>query len=1031
LGLTLLAALLYLLLMDAAVETFVSGSPLRWIISGAVAGYLALSVLLWRKLSWGTKASVSCIVWLGLMVFAAWRTAGSDSAITLLQQPTSTLLSAVTILGILLAGWIIARLKFLPWPARVALVLFAAYGVAAFVLGIMARSPYAGLLHGGSLWEKLPFWLQGAFIGAVVVLPAALLLQLVTGVPRIRAGQLREWGTQVLALGMCAAITASGITIAAGPSASVARLSPQEKQQAYKDEVDALQSRLTRLQSYLDGFPKAPTDVEALAQTLTTPQAAFEFVRDQVAFEPYPGVMKGAGATLLTRGGNSLDRALLLAAILKQNGVTAKIAHGKLSPEQAQNLLQQIATSPGSVEQMIRSVADHAPAATLTDHQQEFGKRLEERGQQAGSDLRDAIDKNLPAIQASVKKAVAPSGSAANRQLEVLADHYWVQATVEGHDTDFDPSLTSAAVNQKLTDAAETLDPESLAEPLFQHLRFRLVGEFLEKGSLQTTELLAKEFKATDLFGKNLRVAIAPLTRKTKENRFQAALLAGDDRTDSQEFRLSGQASAGGDQSSNQGSGVDTGAGKAAGGLLGGLGGEEEQETPAPKPQPTAEPNPAAGGPVLARLFLEVTSTGPHLEEAHYQRVILDRLDASRAQIEPALADGQVVRPLLIQAWDGAVSMGSTSLVYVLSTQLARMKDTQSVEQKARARAYLGESFGLADLPGPALPSELTDYFFSSDVARFVLGKRDAPRAKSYYERPRLAFFRHGFAVRGWLRPGGALRFTEGIDLFNAPFQFVGDSDDALRLAMETGIADTALERLTVKPDRSFNTVPLFAAASGQGVSILTITPQQGTALADVAVPPAIRNVLAGELARGQTLVLPAGLVKLGSVPTFGWWSVDPATGVALGKMELGGAQALVEYNEMNERMEKWEEIFTKFYGGVMRCYMMAFGENLGAVEKGPFGVPQPGSLGGHGAPGEDPAPDTGQVADCIIDKACEAIADITVMIALEPAFAKTGEQEIQILKEIIKEWLMEKATTETAKWGLGAACNEAGGAKD
>lgn len=815
-------------------------------------------------------------------------------------------------------------------------------------------------------------------------------------------------------------------------AASVAGLSPEQKQVAYKDEVDGLQSRLNRLQSYLDGFPKAITDVEALAQTLPTPQAAFEFVRDQVALEPYPGVMKGAGATLLTRGGNSLDRALLLAAVLKQNGVSAKIAHGKLSPEQAQNLLQQIAASPGSVEQMIRSVAAHTPDLKLTDNQQEFGKRLDENGQQAGNRLREAVEKNLPLIQSALAKAGGPgSAAAANRQLEILQDHYWVEATVDDQNTDFDPSLKGAGVNQRLTDAAETLDPESLAEPLFQHLRFRLVGEFLEKGSLQTTELLAKEFKATDLFGKNLRLAIGPRTRKTKETRFQAALYAGDDRTDSQEFRLSGQSSGGEEKSAEAGGGVDTGAGEAAGGLLGGLGGDEEAPAPAPKPKPKAKPTATAGGPVLARLFLEVTSTGPHLEEAHYQRVILDRLDGSKAQIEPALADGQVVRPLLMQAWDGAVSMGSTSLVYVLHTQLARMEGMQSVEQKALARAYLGESFGLDDLPGPALPSELTDYFFSSDVARFVLGKRDAPRAKSYYERPRLAFFRHGFAVRGWLKPGGALRFTEGIDLFNAPFQFVGDSDDALRLAMETGIADTALERLTVKPDRSFNTVPLFAAASGQGVSILTITPQQGTALAGVAVPPAIRNVLAGELARGQTLVLPTGLVKLGSVPTFGWWSVDPATGVALGKMELGGAQAMVEYNEMNERMEKWEEIFTKFYGGVMRCYMMALGENLGAVEKGPFGVPLPGSLGEHGAPGEDPAPDTSQVADCIIDKACEAIADITVMIAMEPAFAKIGEQEIQSLKGIIWDWLVEKASTEGAKKGLEAACKGAGGVKD
>jgi hypothetical protein len=456
------------------------------------------------------------------------------------------------------------------------------------------------------------------------------------------------------------------------------------------------------------------------------------------------------------------------------------------------------------------------------------------------------------------------------------------------------------------------------------------------------------------------------------------------------------------------------------------LGGGEEQAPPSPKPEPEAKPATTAGGPVLARLFLKVTSSGPHLADAQYQRVILDRLEGSKPQIQPALADDKSVRALGVQAWDGAISMGSNSLLFVLGTRLATLKAQESMEEKARARAYLGESFGVGDLAGPSLPPELTDYFFASDVARFLLGKLDAPKARSYYERPRLAFFRHGFVVGDWKKPESAHRFAEGIDLLNAPFQFVGDADDAARLAMEAGVADTALERLTVKPDRSFNTVSLFAAASAQGVSILTMTSQQTAALDNVALPPAIKNVLAGELAQGQTLILPAGLVKLGDVQTYGWWSVDPATGMALGKMELGGAQALVEYDKMRERIEEWTKIFTDFYGGIMRCYMLALGENLGVTEPGPFGIPQPGHLGEQGEAGASPAPDSDQLAECIISATCDAIAEIVVQVALEPAFAKEGEEAVKELKEIIIEWAIEAGNKKAAGYGIAKGCEQA-----
>jgi hypothetical protein len=1039
LGLGALGVLLYLALTDAAVETFVGHSPLRWIIGGTVAAYLALSALLWRKLSWAAKASLSLFVLFSLMAFAAWRPEGSDSPLTLLRQPTSTLLSAATILGILLAGWILARLKFLPWPARGALVLLAAYGVAAFVVGIMARTPYGALLHGGSLWEKLPFWLQGAFIGAMVVVPASLLVDITERIHR-RWGRMHSANSgpqQTVALAMSLTLSLSGLSAPAGQgtghslqniTASLNALTVQEKEEAYNEEVSALQDRLTRLQSYLDGFPKELTEVAALAATVPTPKAAFEYVRDQVALEPYPGVMKGAGATLTTRGGNSLDRALLLAAILEQNNVPARIAHGKLSPDQTQNLLQQIATEPGSVERILQSLANHAPPPNLTDHQQELGKLHERRAEKAGSALRDAVDKNLPLLESALKQASLPGEAVAvERRLEIVQDHYWVQATVDGQNVDLDPSLKSNGLNQKLTDAVETLDPENLDGSFFQHVRFRLVAQFLDNGRLRGQELLSKDVKATDLLGKNLRLAIAPCSPKEGETRFQALLIIGSDRTEGQEFRLGGESAGGADSSSSGTGDTDTGAAKTAGGIGGEFGGGGEEEPSAPKPK--AKPDRAASGPVLVRLFLEVTSSGPHLADAQYQRVILDRLDASGSQIQPDLADDKVVRALLIQAWDGAASVGSNHPVRVLATRLDALKAKESMEEKARARLYLGADFGGNDLPGPVHPPELTDYFFASDMARFLLVRQLAPKARWYYERPRLALFRHGFVVGDWSRPQGAHRFAEGIDLLNTPIQFLGDAGAAKRLGLESGIADTALERLTVSPNQSFNTIPLFAAASAASIPILAISPDRKSALENLTIPWAIKNVLAGELVQGQTLILPARLVQIGDTRTYGWWSIDPASGMALGKMELGGAQAMTETIEMHEKIEKWTEIFAKFYGKLLQCYMKALGENLGGLE-----ALESGHLK-HGAPGENPMPDSDELATCAIEAACGAVADLLAEATTSAAFAKEATEEVKSLYDIILEWAAETRFKKNMEHGAEEVCKQAagveGGAED
>jgi hypothetical protein len=170
-------------------------------------------------------------------------------------------------------------------------------------------------------------------------------------------------------------------------------------------------------------------------------------------------------------------------------------------------------------------------------------------------------------------------------------------------------------------------------------------------------------------------------------------------------------------------------------------------------------------------------------------------------------------------------------------------------------------------------------------------------------------------------------------------------------------------------------------------------------------------------------LVLPSRLVTLNEVRTFGWWSVDPATGFALGKMELGGAQGLVEVAKMNERVAKWAEMFTKFYSGVMRCYLGALADNLGATTDAvrTFELRA-------GRRGESPVPGTDTLAQCVVSQICDFIAELIVEAAINPAFAKQAGEAVEGLQKVLMEWLREQAVDQvrgTIQGAVAASCQE------
>jgi hypothetical protein len=267
-------------------------------------------------------------------------------------------------------------------------------------------------------------------------------------------------------------------------------------------------------------------------------------------------------------------------------------------------------------------------------------------------------------------------------------------------------------------------------------------------------------------------------------------------------------------------------------------------------------------------------------------------------------------------------------------------------------------------------------------------------------------------------------RFEEGIDLLNSPFRFLGAGADSARLAIDSGVADTAIE-LSLVRDAVFNTLPLFAAADAQGVDTMSIGPGEAEQLRNLKIPPAIRRALTAELASGQYLLLPTRLVTLDGVQTFGWWSIDPVTGFALGKMGVGGGQGFVEVSKMNERIQQWTDVFTKFYGGVLRCYLGELQKNLGAT---PDALKTLQLKKGSGI-GDNPVPDSTTLAQCVIKQICKTITELMINAAANPAFARQADEAVKGLEEVLYRWAQELLIDEAKSQAQGkaAAACEAG----
>ncbi len=856
-GLAVVAALVCVLLLDAAVETFLAGAAVRWVVAAVVVAYLVVGILAWRRLSPGGSASLSLLVLCGLVAFTAWWPGGTSAGLVMVRQPASSTFAALTTMAILLAGWSMLRLKALPAALRAVAALLVLYAVTGTVWGIAAATPFPALIHGQSAWMGLPFWLQGAFIGGLVLVPAGLLIQAVTGlVGRRGSRRSTEWlfaGVSALSVTVVAAgFGAPGDGGAAGLSgwARFGINGPGLRPVT----IASLQLPVPRT------FDLSHVDPKYFAAALgNDPARIFDFVRDQVAYESYAGCLRGPRGTLLAMAGNSVDRASLLASLLQNAGQRVRFAHGTLPQERARELAASM-------------WVEHPTLAASDGH----GKPLPDVDA-AGASLLAGIKRDGDRLRDSLTKAGIPGPDGLTTSESFVTetqDHYWVQWERGGAWTDLDPSYATATPGTAYTTAAATF--ETLPDALFHRIDIRVRVEEYTGDKPSSRDVLSYAARAADLSGVDLALTHedtsagepaqdpqggllgAPREARPAGHQVRPVIRVGEQQVPGSPFQLNVRGAS---------------ASRGAAGVFGALSGDAE---------------PAPSGPVATAEFLELQFVWPGGRAESVVREVFDLVGpAKRTKGERLTADA--VRSLTDGAhaevadatFDICLTTGAVHPAFVAGLARPTADPGSPLDLRTSLRR-LGLAF-----------SALSDGL----LGRVVDARGNVVR--SYFESPRVVISEASIHA-------GAVRVC--IDLRRDQARVASALPGAGQLFFAQvlrGVVDGTLERLVIdhvvgaSPEQNagaapFSTSVVFELADAGRVPVVLLPNGERTALS-ADVPPDGRARIDAALAAGQLVLAPRDPVPVAGVSRTAWWQVNPRTGTTIAVTDEGLHQSTTE----------------------------------------------------------------------------------------------------------------------------------------
>lgn len=650
--------------------------------------------------------------------------------------------------------------------------------------------------------------------------------------------------------------------------------------------VRAVERAAERLAPMRAAVDRAQIEIDALARAQRDPKSLVDFVRDEVVFQPYPGLLKGARGTLLTRAGNALDQALLLGAALETAGAEVQLVRGRLSTDQADLLVRSATTNAVEFPAALDSARARARLRAILrglDLPDEWTARAlalldEDDGTPGRAEDHTGALGDTDAVTALLLERVDANQSNASIHAQLIArarDYHWIRWRATPSDPWRDAHVAFPPAGPGTVDVAQTLD-ETVEDDLRHFVEIQVVAEAVENGKRVERPLNRHWRQSTAaLIAEPVSISLLPegLTGP-------ADLLAlGDGIDDVRRFELSinGQTVAGAGSVDLAGQVPARGKPEGLSGLSQGLGG-------ALTGGGTAR---AEAGPALTAVFVDYRFESPAGSET-VRRALFDR------QGPAARAAGRVEPE---REWSGAELARALAGERVFMIDVGPMAPALALDQAVVQILDKADAFStMLDIAGGAeTESAWTDLQLEqvNPLGHLALIERFGADAGG--DNGRLNFRPEAglveLAVHPLRREAGTIHGY--VDIVRNPRRVLRLMDSGWQIdfaaTLRAGVWETRMERALVPAGmgEAFDTFAAFDSPAKTRVL------RPGEATQDIPGNADFRARLAAELAAGRIVV-----VADDGEGHSGWWRIDPATGQTLGMTSEGRGQAMVEYVE-------------------------------------------------------------------------------------------------------------------------------------